>query len=409
MAAVAVDTVIIGGGPSGLLAGIAAGRSGVRVLLLERNESPGRKLLLTGGGRCNVTHWGPTEDLVANLSGNGRFLYPALAAFSNAGLLRLLSEAGVESAVEADGRVFPRSNRARDVLGALLSLLGKAEAEIRTNSRVISLEPTPGSFRLRTDGGGTIEAAKVIIATGGVSYPATGSVGDGLAWAKRLGHRIIPPLPALVGLLTEEEWSRGIPGVSLRGAAVRLSGVKRPEEGDVLFTHFGVSGPAVLNLSRYAVAALAAGAEKPVLSITTDPAASLAQWESRVEQAALANPHRNLAGLLAAWWPKALAVAVLGDDAGREGAHLPRELRRKAAGLLHRLELTVTGSRPIAEALVTQGGVDTREVDPRTLQSRIVPGLYFAGEVLDVDGRTGGYNLQAAFSSGYLAGQASAR
>jgi predicted Rossmann fold flavoprotein len=311
----AADVAVIGAGPAGLMAAIAAAGAGARVTVVERNARPGRKLMLTGGGRCNVTHQGEIDELIAGMPGNGRFLYPAFSAFSNRDLIELLSRHGVSTIVESDGRVFPESERARSVLEALESELVTLGASLRKDATVVSISTGDGAFSLNLDSAKLLTAARVIVATGGLSYPGTGSTGDGLTWAAAMGHRLIQPRPALVGLETGEAWSKSIPGLALRDVTVTLSGAGRipaPVRGDILFTHFGVSGPPVLNLSRFAVRALAEPETTPALLISNAENLTLADWEARLRREFAAHPKRSLAAHLAEWWPRRLAEATNG-------------------------------------------------------------------------------------------------
>ncbi|MHB9146108.1 MAG: BaiN/RdsA family NAD(P)/FAD-dependent oxidoreductase [Symbiobacteriia bacterium] len=422
--------LIIGGGAAGLLAAIAAAEHGARVTLLERNPEPGIKVLMSGGGRCNVTNTGDVPHLVASFPGNGRFLYSAFATFGNDEVVGLLAQEGIGTHVEDRGRVFPNSGQARDVVGALLRRAQRLGVTALTNRRVTSVSRGRGSgFIVRgksVSGRGrsahevgqeqTWTADRLIICTGGVSYPSSGSTGDGYSWARQFGHRVVPPQPAIVALETREAWPARVRGVALQDVAleVRAGGRSRGSfRGDILFTHFGLSGPAALNASHQAV--LAAAAAQPgvrvELAIRLEPDTPMAAWDERLQDAARAHPRQLLRNILSQWWPASLAE-VLQDRAGvpqeREAAHLTRPEREALARLLHELVLTLKKPRPIAEAMVTAGGVDVREVNPKTMASRLVPGLYFAGEVLDVDGISGGYNLQAAYSTGWLAGRSAA-
>lgn len=420
--------LILGGGAAGLLAAIAAAENGARTTLLERNPEPGIKILMSGGGRCNVTNTGDVRHLVSSFPGNGRFLFSAFSTFGNDKIVGLLAEEGVPTHVEDRGRIFPDSGQARDVVGALAARARRAGAEIATRTLVKSVGRRDGDgFTVLTaslEGRGatareagparTWDADRLIITTGGVSYPSSGSTGDGYAWARQFGHRIVPPKPAIVALEARESWPAEVRGVALRDAVVlvRAGGhtyAKSP--GDVLFTHFGLSGPAALNASHQAVLAEEEHPGQVELAIRLEPDTSQDTWDARLRQALAEHPRQLLKNILATWWPASLAELILRLEQvppDREAAHLTRQERTRLTARLHELRLTLKRPRPITEAMVTAGGVDVREVNPKTMGSRLVPGLYFAGEVLDVDGISGGYNLQGAYSSGWLAGRSAA-
>jgi len=432
-----VDILIVGGGAAGLLAAIAGGRAGVPATLVERNSRLGTKILLSGGGRCNLTNAGDIPHLVSSFPGNGKFLYSAFTRFGSDEVRALLAEEGVETRVEDQGRVFPTDGGATAVVAALERAARKAGATIHTGTPVDSVRlgggACPGggarqggdAFTISAADGRSWRAARVILASGGVTYPSTGTTGDGYRWAREMGHTVIPPRPALVALETRETWPGLVPGVALRGAAVYVHAGGRvwdQSQEDVLFTHFGLSGPAVLNVSRQAVVAGEAYPGEVVIGIRLDPETPPEAWRNRLEDRIRENPRRLVRNLFEGWWPASLAkvlcaeagAAELGDgEAGADprgrAGQLPRAVRDRLAAYLFELRLTLARPRPIEEAMVTAGGVSVREVDPRSMASRLVPGLFLAGEMLDVDGLSGGYNLQAAFSTGWLAGEAAAR
>ncbi|MGE5527619.1 MAG: NAD(P)/FAD-dependent oxidoreductase [Patescibacteria group bacterium] len=406
---------VVGGGPAGMMAALAAARAGARVVLLEKNPGLGQKLLLTGNGRCNLTNQADLQTLVANMPGNGRFLHSALARFGPAELRGLLASLGVPTVVEEDGRVFPASNRARDVQAALLRALRQAGVDIRTSSPVVALHMENGCMGGVRAGGRVLACRAVILATGGLSYPETGCTGDGYRLAGAAGHRVEPPRASLVPLVTAEGWTHALPGLALDDAGLRLSIEGRAlgsARDALLFTHDGVSGPAVLRLSRAAVPALAQGA---VLALAIDlaPSMDLQGLDAVLRAAIAANARRGLGKALAAAGliPASLAAALpaaIGIEPREPAGCLGRSRRLELCRALKALPLTVTGAYPLQKAVVTAGGVAVAGVDPATMASRLVPGLYFAGELLDVDGYTGGFNLQAAFSTGHAAGRAAA-
>jgi len=395
---------------------MAAGRAaecGAPVLLLEKTPRLGNKLRLTGKGRCNLTNEADLDTFVSHFGDTGRFLYAAFSRFFVNDLLSFFERRGVITTVERGGRVFPQSNDARQIAAALEGYLLSTGVEVRYRSPVEELVLADGRATAVHCRGQRILAEAVILATGGASYPRTGSSGDGYRLAAAVGHRVVPIAPALVPLVTRERWVRDLQGLTLRNVQVKLyqgDALLADAFGDLLFTHFGVSGPTVLTLSKRAVAALADGVVR--LSINLKPSASFEEFDHRL-QATLASQGRRLwrtvvAGIL----PRKLVPAFLtlvGVAADKPANQITSEERQRTVALCQDLRLTVVEARPLAEAIITTGGVDVREVWPQTLESRLVGGLYFCGEVLDVDADTGGFNLQAAFSTGWLAGESAAR
>lgn len=417
--------MVVGGGPAGLFAALAAAEAGARTLVLERTDRPGGKLLVAGSGRCNLTHGGEVASFLRHYGGGdrptdgGRFLRPALYAFSNEDLAVWFARRGLPLEEEPDGRVFPSSRRAEDVLDLLLSVARKRKVELRTGVLVRSAKRGGGGVIVSADDrpGPILRGRTLVLATGGRSSPSLGTAGDGYRLAAALGHRIVPPRPALVPVVVENEafaLFAACAGVSLSGTSVVVArGGRRIAEGsgDVLFTHRGLSGPAVLNLSRYVLPG-------DVIRVSLLPGlGGVARVEQCLAAEIAAHGKRTAANLLqglglAACLSRALVGAVaLGP--GTKAAELPREARRALASSL---AVGGDGGHPFPvrslggwdEAMVTAGGVTLGEVDPKTMASRILPGLFFAGEVLDFDGDTGGYNLQAAFSTGQLAGRSAA-
>ncbi|MGE5592423.1 MAG: NAD(P)/FAD-dependent oxidoreductase [Betaproteobacteria bacterium] len=411
--------IVIGGGPAGLMAAIMAATDGARVILLERNPEVGRKLLLTGGGRCNFTHDTDVEGLVAGMPGNGRFLYSVFTAFDSTRLRRFLAGLGVGSKAEDDGRVFPFSGVGRDVLGALVNCARKKGVEVRCLWKAERILVRGGRVRGVIAGRvpmspGLVSCDAAIIATGGITYPMTGSTGDGLRMAAELGHTIVEPRASLVPLETEEPWVPNLAGLTLHGAAVTsfVAGRKTGMGfGEVLFTHFGVSGPVILGLSRDIALAFGRGDGPVRLVIDLKPGLSHEEVDRELQEAFSRYPHRRVPNALVEMLPARL-ISVVVREAGipemRLASQVTRGERRALGATIKGLLLTVRGTRPVEEGMVTVGGVTVDEIDPRTMASRLVPGVYFAGEVIDVDGTTGGFNLQAAFSTGYVAGRSAA-
>ncbi len=433
------DALIVGGGPAGLMAALRAALRGRRVVLLERNRRPGIKILISGGTHCNLTHATDAKGVVAAFGPNGRFLHSALARFGPDDVRDFFAAEGVPTVVEEGGKVFPRSRRSGDVLEALLAAARRAGAIIAAGEAVETVErcPTGGdstALAVTTDRRRWI-ARHVLLATGGCSYPACGTRGDGYALAERLGHAVSPPRPALAPLVCSEPWVRQLQGVSLADAAVAVRAIDRgaqrsddrrsPNEpaeqraarprsspdqsrcrarGALLFTHFGLSGPAAMDVSRE-VSALAPGGAQLVCDFAPD--CSAVEWTIRLEEAIRASGKRAAASLLARWLPQRLAQA-LAERAGlddRRAAEIDRPGRQRLAAQVKQCSIALEGTRGFRKAEVTAGGVVLDQVDSRTMESRIAPGVFFAGELLDLDGPIGGFNFQAAFSTGFLAGE----
>ncbi len=406
---------MIGGGPAGMMAAIAAANNGARAIILEKKENPGKKLLITGKGRCNFTSAvADINDFVSAYAGNGRFLYSALKKFSNQDLIEFFDLRGLRSKVERGLRVFPESDDAGDILRILLKEMSRTGAEIKISQKVSALSINKSRIDgVRTEKG-PIQADAVIVATGGLSYPGTGSTGDAYEWARKAGHNIVVPRPALVPLVSAEKWVKDLQGLSLRNvrvSAFQKGGRKIGEEfGEMLFTHFGVSGPVILSMSRDIGDCLLQG-HKVTLFIDLKPALSEEKLDGRLCRDLAKNSRKQLKNSLNELLPQQLIPVVVelsGINKEKPSNQVNHRERKALLYLLKHLELNITATRSIAEAIVTAGGVDVREINPRTMESRLIKGLFFAGEVLDIDGYTGGYNLQAAFSTGFLAGSSAA-
>jgi len=406
--------LVIGGGASGMMAAARAAECGAKVSLLEKMPRLASKLLLSGKGRCNFSNTAELREFVAAFGPEGKFLYGAFSQFFRPELLELLERFGLKAEVERGGRVFPASNRASDVVRALRKYLQKERVEIQLGSPVDQVEVREGrvcAVRLRS--GQILEAEACIVATGGLSYPLTGSTGDGHEIARRLGHSIVPLRPSLVPLEVEEPWAKELQGLTLRNVrASLLSGKKgiAEEFGEMIFTHFGVSGPIILRLSRLAGRLQLRG--KLSLLLNLKPALRPEQLDKRLIRDLCKYHRRQFKHSLVDLLPRRLISAIVklsGIPPEKPAHQINAQERKRLQGLLTHLPLTVLGPRPIEEAVVTAGGVELAEVNPKTLESRIISGLYFCGEILNLDGPTGGYNLQAAFSTGYLAGQMAAR
>jgi len=408
--------IVVGAGVAGLMAAGQAAESGAGVLLLEKMNRPARKLCITGKGRCNLTNVALLADFIAHFGPNGRFLRQAFSRFFTPDLVAFFQELGVPTVTERGGRVFPASEEAQEVADALAGWVRGRGVTLRTQSpveRLIVEGRRVMGVQVSFEKPGFYRADAVIVATGGASYPSTGSTGDGYRLAKAVGHTIVPIRPALVGLETAGDVAPRLQGLSLRNVTARLlvEGKKQAELfGEMLFTHFGVSGPIILSLSRQAVDALRQG-QRVTLSIDLKPALDERKLDGRLLRDLDAHGKRQFRTLLKGLLPQKLIPVCLSQTAilpDKPAHQITSRERLRLRTWLKDFRLNVTGHRPLAEAIITAGGVDTREIDPRTMGSRLVEGLYFAGEVLDVDADTGGYNLQAAFSTGWLAGRSAA-
>jgi predicted Rossmann fold flavoprotein len=407
MAEAGWDVVVLGAGAAGLLAAIRSAERGRRTLLLEKNRKAGVKILMSGGTRCNLTHATDNRGIVAAYGPPGRFLFSALAALSVEDTVALFEAEGVPTKIEETGKIFPVSNRATDVLAALLRRLQRSGAALALEEPVLDWQRTPTGFLLTTSRR-VLSAEHVILTTGGQSYPGSGTTGDGYRLAAKLGHTIVPPRPALVPITTAVPWVAELRGVTLPDVAVRIlewEQVLAARRGALLFAHFGLSGPVVLDVSR-----VVSGHPNPaglVLEIDLVPAIKQPELAEFLRQELVAAGRRQLAAVLPGPLPRRLAAMVLvltGLPADRTAAGLSKEQRGRLVQMLKHLPVPITGTLGFKKAEVTAGGIALNEVDSCTMQSKLVPGLFLAGEVLDLDGPIGGYNFQAAWSTGWLAG-----
>ena len=403
--------IIIGGGAAGLLAGIAAATYGAEVTIIEKMRVPGKKMLITGKGRCNITNAGELQDIIKNLPGNGRFLNSALRLFSNDDIVCLLECNGLETKVERGNRVFPVSDKAKDVVDTLVKIYTDLGGKLITDCKVTEITVKDGVATGVKTTNGHFTADKVILCAGGASYPGTGSDGGGAKLAAKVGHSIVPLKPSLVPLVSDYAYVEDLQGLSLRNVRATLygDGKKLTDDfGEMLFTHFGVSGPIVLSLSNMAAEALSKGMEVE-LAIDLKPALSEEKLDARIQRDFTTYSRKQLVNGMKDLLPQRL-IPVVCDmaylDEEKFINQVSREERKRLVDTLKRFVVPITGTRPIAEAIVTAGGVSVKEINPKTMESKLINGLYFAGEVMDVDGYTGGFNLQAAFSSGYAAGVA---
>lgn len=411
-----MHVIVVGGGAAGMISAIAAAGVGGRVTLLEQNEKLGKKLFITGKGRCNVTNAGDMEQLLSHVMTNEKFLYSAFYGFDNRAIMELLEAEGCPLKVERGERVFPASDHSSDIIGALTRALKRLQVEIRLHTRVKRLWWEDAADRGRIRGvvladGKKLEADRVILATGGLSYPSTGSTGDGYLFAKDTGHDMIECKPSLVPFRIREEWCRELMGVSLRNVSLGL--YDRGKEiyqgfGELLFTHFGISGPLVLSASSYYVSRCRGEAK---LLLDLKPALDEQQLDKRLLRDFEESRNKQFKNALGQLFPAKLIpvmVRLSGIRPDKPVNEITREERRAFAALIKALPMTVTGVRGYEEAVITKGGVSVRDVNPSTMESKKVQGLYFAGELLDLDALTGGYNLQIAWSTGHLAGESAA-
>lgn len=402
--------VVIGGGAAGLMAAVIAGREGARVILLEKMNMVGKKMGITGKGRCNITNSADISDFIKNTPGNGKFLYGAYERFSNVDLLALLHEWGLKTKVERGGRVFPESDSALEVRNLFMKMLKKYNVTVHLNEAVTKIVTKDNVVTGVVTTKESYACEAVIIATGGASYPLTGSTGDGYRLAEGVGHSITDIRPSLVPIVTEESWVKDIMGLSLRNVEVSIVSkgkVQAKMFGEMMFTHFGVTGPTILSLSHTVGKLLRKKKTAPIaVSINLKPALTAEVLDKRLQKdfdlyskKQLANGMKDL--LPSNLIPIIISLAKL--DPAKPINQITKEERQQLCHVLQHMTLTVKGLRPVEEAIVTAGGISLKEFNPKTMESKLVKGLYGAGEVLDIDAFTGGYNLQAAFSTGYVA------
>ncbi|MBR1729463.1 MAG: NAD(P)/FAD-dependent oxidoreductase [Selenomonadaceae bacterium] len=402
--------IVIGGGAAGMMAAISAAELSKNIILLEKTNFLGKKLSITGKGRCNITNFADIPEIIKNILGNGRFLNSVLKNFDSNDTINFFESLGVKTKIERGNRVFPMSDNAKEVVDALINKMINLGVDIRTNARVTKIITTDKKIT-GVEINNKIESADaVILATGGASYPATGSTGDGFKLAKQVGHTITKILPALVPLETEEEFVKDLQGLSLKNVRVTLFADNKKiadEFGEMLFTHFGVSGPIILSLSRQ-VSFLLSENKFVELSINLKPALTPEQLSARVLRDFEKFKRKSAKNALVDLLPSKLISVILDLAFIDEEKHIDsitQAERRRLIEILRDLRLTITKTRSIEEAIVTAGGISTKEINPKTMESKIISGLFFAGEVVDVDGFTGGFNLQAAFAMANAAGK----
>lgn len=402
------DHLCIGGGPAGVFAALTAAGSGKRCIILEQNEQIGRKLRITGKGRCNLTNECDRETLLANVAGNSKFLYGAFSRYTPQDVMAYFEELGVPLKTERGNRVFPVSNRAEDIVQALQHALHRAGIPVvRGKAAQLLFDGSGACIGAKTAAGMEVHAKTTLLATGGMSYPKTGSTGIGYRLAESAGHTIVPPMPSLIPLVTEENWCRDAMGLSLRNVTLRLYRGDRcvfEELGEMLFTHFGISGPLVLSAS----AMMRKGTPQDYrMEIDLKPGLTPEKLDRRIQRDLSEAPNRDVGNLLHALLPAKLILPVLKQcriAPDTKANSLTRMQRQTLGSCIKALPLHIRAFRPIDEAIITRGGVSVREVNAKTMESKHCPHLYFAGEILDVDAYTGGFNLQIAFSTAYCAG-----
>lgn len=407
------DIAVIGAGPAGMMAAIAAAEKGAKVILIEKNNQLGKKLLLTGNGRCNITNAEFNLDkFAANFGKNGKFLLPALYDFGPKETIAFFNNLGIKTKVENDNRVFPVSDKAIDVLNALKKHLAKNGIAVSFGFGVSRIIFKNSKVEKLVVGKEEISADKYIFSTGGKSYPSTGSTGDGFAWLKDMGHNIVEPSPALVPIKTKENWVKDLQGMALKDVKIRvlLDNKKQfQEEGYVLFAHFGLSGRMILNMSKQVSELLKKGEVK--ISLDLLPKISMEVLDKNIQKKISENPKKSAKNILAEYMPQRFVdifVKLADINPIKQANNITKEERKNIAKLLKNVEIRVAGTLGFNLAVVTSGGVSLKEIDNKTMKSKIIGNLYFAGEIIDVDAKTGGFNLQACWSTGHLAGESAA-
>ncbi|MNO58322.1 tricarballylate dehydrogenase [compost metagenome] len=410
------DVIVIGGGPSGLMASVAAAEHGASVLLIDKGAKLGRKLGISGGGRCNVTNIKERDELISHIPGNGRFLYSAFDHFNNQDIIAFFEGLGIALKEEDNGRMFPVSDKASSVVSALINKVKSLGVQIMTDSPVSEVLYNEGTVRgVRLSSGKSFTCSAVIIATGGKSVPQTGSTGDGYPWAEAAGHTITELFPTEVPILSREEWIKSgeLQGLSLRDVTLTVWNPKGKKvishRGDMIFTHFGLSGPIALRCSQFLrQVQRKSGTDTVEMSIDLLPDLNPQEVESLLQDKLEQEPKKVIRNSLKGLLPERLLPLLLAKaelDGDTTGHHVSKNGLLALAGILKRMPIYVHGTRSLSEAFVTGGGVHLKEIDPKRMESKLMQGLFFCGEVLDIHGYTGGYNITAAFSTGYTAGK----
>ncbi|MEH7379615.1 NAD(P)/FAD-dependent oxidoreductase [Bacillus sp. JJ1533] len=410
------DVVVIGGGPSGLMAAIAAGEQGAKVLLLDKGNKLGRKLAISGGGRCNVTNRLPIDEIIKHIPGNGRFLYSAFSVFNNEDIIAFFEKLGIQLKEEDHGRMFPTTNKAQSVVDALLTKLKELDVQIETDTPVAKLEYKDGHVAgVHLRDGEYIEARCIIVAVGGKSVPQTGSTGDGYAWAEAAGHTITDLFPTEVPVTSDEEFikSKTLQGLALRDVAVSVLNPKGKtvitHQMDMLFTHFGISGPAILRCSQFVVKTMKKfNVDRVVMSIDALPTMNEEEFFQQIMKLTKEDPKKAFKNIVKGFLPERYLLFLLEKNAIDPQvtyANLSHDSIRAFAKDCKQFQFSVNGTLPIEKAFVTGGGVSIKEIHPKEMESKFMKGLFFCGEILDIHGYTGGYNITSALVTGRLAGE----
>ncbi|WP_085991516.1 NAD(P)/FAD-dependent oxidoreductase [Oceanobacillus senegalensis] len=407
------DVTVIGGGPSGLMAAIAAAEHGARTLLLEKGKKLGKKLAISGGGRCNVTNRLPQDEVIKHIPGNGKFLYSAFSVFNNYDIIDFFENMGVGLKEEDHGRMFPKSNSAKTVVNALISKMEELNVEIRLTTSVEAIHYDENEHMVILKGAEKIQTKAIVIASGGKAVPHTGSTGDGYAWAKKAGHTITELYPTEVALTSNEDFikDKSLQGLSLRNVSLTvLNKRNKPiisHQMDMIFTHFGVSGPAVLRCSQFVVKELMRGSEKVTMVLDALPEEKEEKLYQAIMKSTKENPKKAFKNVMKGLIPERLLSFILKQNHitdEEKCAHISKESIRTITHHIKNFTFNVNGSLPLEKAFVTGGGVSIKEIVPNTMQSKRMHGLYFCGEILDIHGYTGGYNITSALVTGRLAG-----
>ena len=400
--------VVIGGGPAGMLAAVSASGDNTKVVLLEKNEKLGKKLFITGKGRCNITNSADTSIIMKNIMTNPKFMYSALESYDNTDIIRDIESNGCRVKEERGGRMFPVSDHSSDVIKALSNMLDASGVDVRLRSEVKKIEKTDNGFEVTLSNGKKESADGLIIATGGVSYAATGSTGDGFDFAKTFGHSVTDLKPSLVPLVSSDGWCKDLQGLSLKNTGLKMYSAGKllyEDFGEMMFTHFGITGPMILSASSYYHKRKS---DDVTIHLDLKPALSEDALDERLLREISENHEKHFINMLPSLLPAKLVPVIArmsGIEEHKKCGDIKKEERKKLVHLLKDLEIHVTGTRGFEEAIITKGGISVKEVSPKTMMSKLCDGLFFAGEALDLDALTGGFNLQIAWSTGYLAGK----
>ena len=404
------DVIVLGGGPAGMIAAGTAAEQGRKTLLIEKNDKLGKKLFITGKGRCNITNAAEKEEFFDNLTRNPKFFLGSFSRFSNKDLITFFEDLGMRTKVERGNRVFPESDRSSDVIKALTKYLDRNNVTVKLGQKVKSIISEENIIKgVLLENGQELFCDSLVICTGGLSYPVTGSTGDGYSFGKKLGHKIVEPMPSLVPLLTAGTTAQELQGLSLKNVNVTVKIDEKnvfEDFGEMLFTHFGLTGPIILSASFYVVPFLKKN-KKILISIDLKPALDETALDKRLLRDFEKNTNKQFKNALDELFPGKLVpimIKLSGINPEKQVNIITKEERKGLVKLIKSFDFIITGTRPVSEAIITSGGIDVKEINPKTLESKLIKGLYFAGEVIDLDAYTGGFNLQIAFSTGRMAG-----